>query len=67
MAEQAAQALEQLVLEKPTDYDKTISGKTTIFKMSVNPGSTAYRYDVLIVKNPEDPRKKKELTKLNDP
>lgn len=44
-----------MVLDNPTDYDETVEGKSTIFTMEIKPGSTAYRYDVLIVKNPGDP------------
>jgi hypothetical protein len=48
-------AFEKLCVSPPNDYDGKVNGKTTIYRMSIVPGSTAYRYDVLIVKNPDDP------------
>lgn len=68
----------QLSLMNIQDYDRTVKGVCTIFKLSIKPGLKAYRYDVKIVKirppkqNPSGKKpqgnkgKEVELTKQND-
>lgn len=56
--------MNRLHLSTPDDYDGTSTGKSTIYPIRIVPGSTAYRYDVTIIRDPQN--KKKELTKQND-
>lgn len=59
-------SMNRLALGIPTDYNGTVPGKSTIFTLNIKPGSIAYRYDVEIVKAPNDAQKRKELTKQTD-
>jgi hypothetical protein len=54
----------RLHLDTPNDYDGHCDGKSTLYPLKIVPGSKAYRYDVTIIRDPENRRK--ELTNQSD-